>query len=422
MIRDTSAQDRVIAAPATARSPKRLLLIAAAALALIVVSWSVYAWLAAERSVDGARLRFAEVRRGELTRDVLANGRVVAANSPNLYAPAAGTVKLETRAGATVQRGDVLAVIDSPELDSELERERAILARVDAETSRARIESERNRLNARKAADEAEVARLAAVRDLERSERGFEKGAIAEIDYLRAKDALQAAEIRAKHAAADSELNVDAVGFEQRTREQELRRQRAVVADLERRYEELTVRAPVDGIVGTINVVDRAMIARDAPLMVVVDLSRLEVEIEVPESFADELGIGMPVELTLPNGKSTGTLASVSPEITGANVLARVRFDDAEPQGLRQNQRVQARVLIEHKPDVLLVQRGPFFDEDGGRYAFVVRDGIAQRRPVKFGATSLEAIEILDGLQPGERIVIAGTDAFEDAERIRVGN
>lgn len=421
MIRDTSAQDRVIAAPAPTRSPKRLLLIAAAALALIVVSWSVYAWLAAERSVDGGRLRFAEVRRGELTRDVLANGRVVAANSPNLYAPAAGTVKLETRAGATVQRGDVLAVIDSPELDSELERERAILARVDAETSRARIESERNRLNARKAADEAEVARLAAVRDLERSERGFEKGAIAEIDYLRAKDALQAAEIRAKHAAADSELNVDAVGFEQRTREQELRRQRAVVSDLERRYEELTVRAPVDGIVGTINVVDRAMIARDAPLMVVVDLSRLEVEIEVPESFADELGIGMPVELTLPNGKNTGTLASVSPEITGANVLARVRFDDAEPQGLRQNQRVQARVLIEHKPDVLLVQRGPFFDEDGGRYAFVVRDGIAQRRPVKFGATSLEAIEILDGLQPGDRIVIAGTDAFEDAERIRVG-
>ena len=83
--------------------------------------------------------------------------------------------------------------------------------------------------------------------------------------------------------------------------------------------------------------------------------------------------------------------------------------------------RVQARVLIEHKPDVVLVQRGPFFDEDGGRYAFVVRDGIAERRPVKFGATSLEAIEILDGLKPGERIVIAGTDAFEDAERIRVG-
>ena len=78
-------------------------------------------------------------------------------------------------------------------------------------------------------------------------------------------------------------------------------------------------------------------------------------------------------------------------------------------------------MLIEHKPDVVLVQRGPFFDEDGGRYAFVVRDGIAERRPVKFGATSLEAIEILDGLKPGERIVIAGTDAFEDAERIRVG-
>lgn len=421
MIRDTSATDRVLAA-AHPTPGKRVLMLIAGTCAVIAVGWSVYAWLAAERSVSSARLRFAEVKRGELTRDILANGRVVAANSPNLYAPAAGTVKLVTRAGATVKRGDVLATIASPELDSELERERAVLARVDAETGRARIESERNRLNARKAADEAEVARIAAARDLERSERGFKKGAIAEIDFLRAQDALQAAEIRARHAAADSGLNVEAVGFEQHTREQELRRQRAVVGDLERRYDELTVRAPVDGMVGTITVTDRAMIARDAPLMVVVDLSRLEVEIEVPESYADELGLGMPVELTLPNGKSTGALASVSPEITGANVLARVRFDDAEPQGLRQNQRVQARVLIEHKPDVLLVRRGPFFDEDGGRHAFVVRDGIAERRPVKFGATSLESVEILDGLRPGERIVIAGTDAFENAERIRIGH
>ena len=93
----------------------------AAALALIVVSWSVYAWLAAERSVDGGRLRFAEVRRGELTRDVLANGRVVAANSPNLYAPAAGTVKLETRAGATVKRdgSESEAYLELPPADLE---------------------------------------------------------------------------------------------------------------------------------------------------------------------------------------------------------------------------------------------------------------------------------------------------------------
>jgi HlyD family secretion protein len=299
MIRDTSATDRVIAAPASARSPKRLLLILAGVLAILVVGWSVHAWLGAERSVNGSRLRFAEVRRGEFTRDILANGRVVAANSPNLYAPAAGTVKLATRAGAAVKRGDVLATIDSPELDSELERERAILARVDAETSRARIESERNRLTAAKAADEAEVARIAAARDLERSERGFKKGAIAEIDYLRAKDALQAAEIRAKHAAADSELNVEAVGFEQ----QHARTPAAPPARRRRRPRtplRRTDRARAGRRHGRHHHRHRSRRDRpNTPLMIVVDLSRLEVEIEVPESYADDLGIGMPAEMTL---------------------------------------------------------------------------------------------------------------------------
>ena len=353
-------------------------------------------------------------------RDAIADGRIVAADSPSMYSPANGTVALRTRAGATVKKGDVLAEIDSPELQAELERERAVLASLDATTARARIESERLRLTAVKSADEAEVSRTAAIRDLERAERGYKKGAIAEIDYLRAKDALEAAQIRSKHAAADSALNNDAVGFEQRTREQELRRQRSVVTELERRRDELTVRAPVDGIVGTVAVADRTMLARDALLMVVVDLSRLEVEIRIPESYADDLGIGMDVDLSLPTGKLAGRLASISPEVVGSEVLARVAFIDDQPPGLRQNQRVSVRVLIENKPDVLLVRRGPFVEQSGGRHVFVVKDGIAERRSVRLGESSLEAVEILDGLVAGDNVVIAGADLFQEASRIRI--
>jgi HlyD family secretion protein len=420
MIRDTSATDRVIKVETARVNRRSVLLILAGVIAVLLIGWSLTRFFASERSIAASRLRFSEVTRGTLVRDAIADGRIVAADSPSVYSPANGTVTLKTRAGATVKKGAVLAEIDSPELEAELERERAVLASLDASTARARIESERLRLTAVKAADEAEVARVAAVRDLDRAERGFKTGAIAEIDFLRAKDALEAAQIRSKHAAADSTLNGEAVGFEKRTRDQELRRQGSVVAELERRRAELTVRAPVDGMVGTVAVADRTKLTRDALLMVVVDLSRLEVEIRIPESYADDLGIGMDVDLSLPTGKIVGRLSSISPEVVGSEVLARVAFVDNQPDGLRQNQRVSARVLIENKPDVLLLRRGPFVEQGGGRYAFVVNDGIAERRPVRLGESSLEAVEVLEGLKTGERVVIAGTDLFQDATRIRI--
>lgn len=420
MIRDTSATDRVMKVDHTRVQRRTVLVIMACVIAVLFMGWGLNRFFASERSISASRLRFSEVTRGTLVRDAIADGRIVAADSPSVYSPANGTVTLKTRAGATVKKGDVLAEIDSPELEAELERERAVLASLDASTARARIESERLRLTAAKSADEAEVARVAAVRDLERAERGFKKGAIAEVDYLRAKDALQAAQIRAKHAAADSSLNGEAVGFEKRTRDQELRRQGSVVAELERRRAELTVRAPVDGIVGTLAVSDRTKLTRDALLMVVVDLSRLEVEIRIPESYADDLGIGMDVDLSLPTGKIAGRLSSISPEVVGSEVLARVAFVDEQPAGLRQNQRVSGRVLIENKPDVLLLRRGPFVEQSGGRFAFVVNDGIAERRPVRLGESSLESVEVLEGLKTGERVVIAGTDLFQESTRIRI--
>ena len=423
MIRDTSAQDIRIATTPDASSRRRPLLIGGAALALVLLlGWGVAGWLGGSRAVSIERLRFGEVTRGTLVRDAAVNGRVVAAVSPTLYAPAGGTVTLKIQAGDTVAKGTVMAVIDSPELANELQREQATLAQLEAEVSRQRILAQKASLLARRDADDAEVVRLAATRDLQRAQRGFELGAIAEVEYLRAKDAMASAEIRAKHAGTAAGLESRDVALGLETQEQTLARQRLVTANVQRRVDELNVRAPVDGIIGTLNVADRAVVVANTPLMTVVDLSRLEVELAMPETYAEDLGLGMTAEVRVGAVSATGKISAISPEVVNNQVLARVRFDGDQPPGLRQNQRLSARVLFEEKPDVVMVPRGPFFEDQGGRYAYVMEDGIAVRRPVSIGATSVGAIEILQGLQPGERIVIAGTDNFENAERVRIAD
>lgn len=418
MIRDTAAQDRPLAPPSRLRP--HVLLGAGIAIAALALMALLGRWAAAERSIDGARLRIAEVTRGTLVRDATVNGRVVAAISPTLYAAAAGTVALQIHAGDAVTKDQVLARIDSPELNNELQREQATLQQLQAEVARQRILAQKARLLAARDADEAEVARTGAVRDLQRTQRGFDLGAISEVDLLRAKDTLRSAEIRAAHAGSAAGLEAREVELALKTSQQQLERQRLIVANLDRRVDELNLRAPVAGVVGTLAVADRAVVPANTALMTLVDLSRLEVELEVPETYADELGLGMTAEVSIGNERANGKVSALSPEVVNHQVLARVRFDGEQPAGLRQNQRVSARVLIDEKPDVLMLARGPFVEQQGGRFAYVMDDDNAVRRPITLGATSVSAVEIVDGLDIGERVVIAGTDAFEDAERVRI--
>lgn len=422
MIRDTSATDRVMAAPAVTRQ-RKFKIAALAVAALLLAGFTLPKLtrvLGANRSVAASQVRTAPVTRGTLVRDVSAQGRVVAAVSPTLYAPAAGTVTLRVQAGDTVAKDQVLAELASPELTNELERERAGLQSLDVEVQRARIQNRQAQLVARRTADQAGIDLAAAKREWERAELGWKKGAIAQVDHLKAGDELRKAELTSTHALEDARLQTESLAFELRTRDLALDRQRLLVAELERKVDALAIRSPVAGQVGTLAVADRANVAENAPIAIVVDLSRFEIEIEIPEVYADDVGIGMAAELRIGSEQHAGTLASISPEIVEGQVRGRVRFNDEQPAGLRQSQRVSARLVIEEKPGVLMVQRGPFFDAEAGRFAYVVDDGTAVRRPIRTGATSMTAVEVLDGLKAGETIVVSDTTDFRGAQRVNL--
>lgn len=420
MIRDTSQQDAVIAPPAGFKLKRRAIWAGAAALLLAGSVMVVTAWGSSEHSVSASRLRIAEVGRGTLVRDASVNGRVVAAVSPTLYSTAPATVNLKVAAGDTVRKGQVLAVLESPDLSNVLKREQSSYEQLKAEVARQQILSRKQKLLAQKEADTAEIERLSAQRTLERYESVAQVGIIAKIDYQKAKDALNSAEIRARHATQAAGLEGEDVSLALKTRMNELERQRLVMEEAQRRVDELTVRAPVDGFIGTLNVQNRMVVAANAPLMTLVDLSKLEVELEVPETYVADMGLGMTAEIALPSGTVTGKLSALSPEVVKNQVLARVRFNGEQPKGLRQSQRVSARLLIEEKPNVLMVPRGPFVESEGGRHAYVVKDGIAVRTPVTLGATSISAVEILSGLKAGDKVVISGTDTFENAARVSI--
>lgn len=421
-IADTSAQD-VVLAP---KSHKRRYLIGGSTLLVIlVISWIIVPvinrWASATVTVPLERLRIAEVTRGDLVRDVSVQGRVIAAISPTLYAPAAGSITLQVEAGATVAEGQVLAVIDSPELTNKHQQAQAAQQQQAMEIERQRIESRQLALEKRKAADLAEVALVAAKREKRRADQANDVSVISVIDYEKAQDDLRNAELAFEHAVADANLFDERLDFELRASKLELQGQKLLVDDLQRQVDALSIQSPVSGIVGDLLVSQKAAVSRDMPVMAVVDLSRFEIEAQVPESYADDLGLGMAAEIIVGNERFSGQLVAVSPEIVNSQVGSRIRFGDRMPRNIRQNQRLTTRILIEERPAVLMLQRGQFLESGGGRTAYVLDgEGLAIRKSITIGARSLSAIEVTAGLKEGDRVIISSVDQFRGADSVLI--
>ena len=149
--------------------------------------------------------------------------------------------------------------------------------------------------------------------------------------------------------------------------------------------------------------------------MTVIDLTEFEIEIRIPENYADDIGIGSKTEITYEGRAYRGEVRSVSPEVTGSLVEGRVAFSEDLPRGLKQNQRVSTRIILSEKDDVLKVRRGPYLEAGGGRKIYRVDGDLATLQSIAVGLTSITEVEILEGLEEGDTIVISDTSRFQDA-------
>ncbi|GAA0905582.1 efflux RND transporter periplasmic adaptor subunit [Rothia nasimurium] len=422
MIRDTSAQDRLVEVRPSRR--RKLLLAGGGVAVLCVLALTVprlSSLFSAEASVSQSRLTIATVTRGPFVRDIAAEGKVVAAVSPTLYATSPGAVVLKVHAGDVVKKGQVLATISSPELTNKLLQERSSADAMQVDYLRAQIEARKKRGELQKTLDNALIDQTAGQRDLKRYQTAYDKGAVPVMDVDKAKSTLDKANVAVLHAKSDMGMDNDSLTFDVQAKNIAHERQLLMVKELERQVDDLDVKSPVDGQVGQLFIAERATVAKDAQLLSVIDLSALEVEMKVPESFARDLAIGMPGEIA-GNGKTwTGKVSAISPEVVNGEVAARLRFDGSTPQQLRQSQRLSVRVLLDRRENVLTVQRGSFVDESGGRYAYLVNDGMADRHDIRVGASSIDKVEILDGLKEGDRIVVSGADAFGNSKHVAIG-
>lgn len=421
-VRGTERQDTAIATADKSWHQQRWAQLSAAGAVTLVmlVGWLIHAWSNSSHVIAGERLRVVAVSNGHFVRDVAAQGTVIAAVNPTLFAVAPGTVSYLVRAGDTVTKGQVLATLESPELNNEYQREHATLDSLNAALERQQIEIRRQLLTSKQQADLAQVAITAAERELKRAQWAWDQRAMSERDYQRSIDDVSTAKLNFEHARDTAGLERDSVVLDLETRKLERDRQALVVENLKRRIDELNVRSPVSGMVANLGQPQKARIAESAPVITVVDLSAFELEFQVAETYARDIKSGMAAEITLDGRVQPGTVTAISPEVRQSQVTGRVRFTQ-QPPGLRQNERASVRIVLDEREHVLQFERGPQIDE-GTNHVYVIRGDHAVRTPVQLGAASVSEVEVLHGLSAGERVIVSDTRDFNDAPDMLISN
>jgi HlyD family secretion protein len=421
-LRDTSGQDVLIDPAHGDRRRRRALLVTASAVAVLagIAVLVVNSWLHSTVVVPRARVRIATVTLGSFIRDIAAEGMVVVANSPTLFAVASGSVTFNLVAGDPVGQGQVLATVDSPALKNELARERATLDGLTVSLQRQGIETHRQILESKQAVDLASTQVRATERELDRMKSGFDQGVVARRDLDKAQDARDDARLNYNHAVTNGQLQENSLNFELKTRRTEHERQKLLVADLTRRVDALTIRSPVKGMVGSLLVNQKAAVTENTGLLTVVDLSALEVEFRVSESYASDLAINMAADINYGGKNYRGRVTSISPEVQQNEVKGRVRFAEQVPPGVRQNQRVNVRIVLDQRDNALKVERGAFVD--GGSVAYLVRGDMATRHAVTLGAMSIGEVEIVSGLEAGDQIIVSSLSDFGESPQVRLAD
>ena len=419
-IRNTAGQDIATAAPLPwyRRRPIQALL-AVAMLAILAAAWLIHGWLQSANVVSLSSLELATVKRGSFVQDVSARGTVIAAVSPTLVTTAAGTVHYKVHSGDRVARGQILARVDSPELQNEYQRQLATLKSMNAALDQERVRLSEQLINSQQQANLAAVRMNAQLRDLQRAQAAWRVHVISERRYEAAYDTYSVARLDFENARDDAHLDRQQILLSLRRRTLARDAQALRVAELKARADALTVRSPVTGLVAQTLQPDQSYVPESAPLVRVVDLKALAIRFQVAESLANGIVPGVPADITLGGQTVRGVVMDIAPAVVDGWVTGRVRFKGAPPPGLRQNEQASVRIILGEKNGVLMMDRGAYITPKT-RFVYVVHGAEAFRVPVRFGAASISQVEILRGLTAGDRVVISNPRALHGARQLKV--
>ena len=399
--------------------------IAGGALLLALILWVALGNHDTTMRVERDGLTVSTVTEAEFKDFVRLNGTVVPIQVVQI-SPEEGGIVMERVAeeGAMVRKGDVIVRLSNSNLDLQILNAEAELAEKQNLLRNTQVAMQQDKLN-----NETEAASLDM--DVQRKQRAYEQNQrlyneklISSEVYLQAKEDYELAQKKQRLIGERLKKDAQYRTIQMDQMEDNLANMRRNVVLVRERKQKLEVRAAIDGELGLLDVELGQNVTAGQKIGQINDLSDFKIQVEIDEHYIDRVRQGLTATIERGGQQYRLTVRKVYPEVRQGRFRTDLVFTAAKPENIRSGQTHYLNLELGQSEQAILIPRGAFFQTTGGGWIFVLsKDGSkAYRRTIRIGRQNPQYYEVLDGLQPGERVITSGYEAFKDYEQLNIND
>ena len=391
--------------------------------AVIIVLWLAFGNHDATLKVNAEDISISDVRQGEFKEYVRTNGQVMPIEIVYISPEEGGTVvEKVVEEGAMVKKGDVIVRLSSSALDLQILNAEAELAEKQNLLRNTQVAMQQDLLSNMTEQAQLDMDIQRKKRTYEQNKRLFEEKLISRENYLQAKEDYELAQ--KKHRLVGSRLQQDSIyrSVQMEQMEDNLANMRSNVELVHKRKDNLEVRSSIDGELGLLDVSLGQSIASGHKIGQINDLSDFKIQAEIPEQYIDRVVPGQ--KATFSRGEKSYNLIvrKVYPEVRDGKFRTDFKFDGERPEQIRSGQTYYVNLELGKAEQSVFIPRGSFFQTTGGNWIFVLdKSGkIAYRRNIKIDRQNPMFYEVSTGLEPGEKVITSGYEAYEKYQKLEI--
>ena len=383
------------------------------------VLWLVLRDNSSTLRVNGDTLSLGTVAQGEFNDYIRVTGQVQPMTTIQISPLEGGVVQqIVTEEGSKVSKGDVIVILSNESLDLQILNSEAELAEKENLLRNTMISMEQQKLSVKQEMLQLRVEVRRSKRAYESARELFAEKLIsreewlkAEEDYMLATDRLALVETRAKQDSLYRAVEIHQM-------EESLANMRLNMRMIRKRKDNLTIKAPIDGELGLLDVALGQSIAAGVKIGQINNLDSYKIEAFVDEHYIDRVVAGLQARFERQDESYETVIRKVYPEVRDGKFKTDFKFNGEQPANIRTGQTYYLNLQLGQPEEAVMIPRGTFYQKTGGRWIYVVsEDGTrAVKRNIRIGRQNPQYYEVLEGLEPGERVVVSGYDGFGDNE------
>lgn len=383
------------------------------------IGWLVFRDNSSTLRVDAQLLNVATVEQGEFNDYVRLTGSVQPMTTVQLSPLESGVVeRIVAEEGTQVKRGDVILEMSNNSLSMQILQSEADLAEKQNILRNTMISMEQERLALRqeKLQLDLEVSRLK--RTFEQNQSLYNDKLLAREDYLRSKEDYELA-VRKRDLVLERQRQDSLYRSSQVIQmEESLLSMQRNMQLIRQRVDNLKVKAPIDGEVGMLDAVLGQSLQQGANIGQVNDLTTYKVQAQIDEHYIDRITTGLVASFERQDTRYEMQLRKVYPEVRNGQFKADFRFVGDAPENIRSGQTYYLNLQLGEAAEAILIPRGSFYQATGGKWIYVLdaTGEKAYRREIRIGRQNPQYYEVVEGLQPGEKVIVSSYDNFGDNE------